>query len=114
MNLSFPTGAQLAAFGRHVVTYGAGAVTAGVAIHFLTPDQGSQITASLSNIVSGVNSIVGGVATLVAVFSGLYAAWTASPSSQIKAVAANPDVSKVIAAPAVADAIPSNKVVSSQ
>jgi hypothetical protein len=114
MNISFPTGAQLAAFGRHVVSYGAGAVTAGVAIHFLSPDQGSQITQALTGIVNGVNSIVGGVATLIAVGSGIYAAWTASPSSQIKAVAKNPDVSKVIAAPTVANSIPSNKVVSSQ
>lgn len=113
MNLSFPTGAQLAAFGRHIVSYAAGAATAGVAIHFLTPDQGSQLTAGITNIVNGVDSIVGGVATLVAVGSALYAAWTASPKSQIKAVAANPDVSKVIAAPAVANSIPSNKVVSS-
>lgn len=114
MNLSFPTGAQLAAFGRHIVSYSAGAVTFGVAVHFLTPDQSNQIMGAVGAIASGVQSIYGGVATLVAIGAGFYAAWTASPSSQIKAVAANPDVSKVIAAPAVANAIPSNKVVSSQ
>jgi hypothetical protein len=110
MNLSLPTGAQLAAFGRHVASYAAGAVTVGVGLHFLTPDQGTQIGNAVTGIVNGVESIVGGVVTLVSIGAGLYAAWTASPTSQVKAVAANPDVQKVIASPSVAAAVPNAKV----
>jgi hypothetical protein len=59
-----------------------------------------------------VTSIVGGVSTLIAIGSGLYAAWTASPLSQMLAVASNPDVAKVVA-PKIADSVPSDKVVKS-
>lgn len=89
MKLSLPSRTQLAAFCRHVVSYGAGAATAGVAVHLLAPDQGSQITAGLTSIVSGINSIVGGVATLIAVFSGIYAAYTASGARQAAAIGAD-------------------------
>jgi hypothetical protein len=111
MNVSLPTGAQLSAFGRHVVSYGAGVATVAVGIHFLNPDQGTQLATALKQLVDGLTTTVGAVSTLVAIGSGLYASWTASPVSQIKAVAANPDVSKVVATPQVANSIPSGKVV---
>lgn len=90
MNLSLPSTAQLAAFGRHVASYTAGAVTVGVGLHFLTPDQGSQIGTALSGIINGVESIAGGMASLVAIGSGLYAGWTASRSRQAAAIGADP------------------------
>lgn len=105
MKLSFPTGAQVAAFGRHIVSYAAGAATVGVATHFLNPDQGSQLTSAIGNIISGVNSIVGGAATLIALGSGLYAAWTASPTAQVNAAAANLNAKKAEATPAIVDAV---------
>jgi hypothetical protein len=112
MDLSFPTGAQVAAFSRHIATFAAGAVTVGVGLHFISPDQGTQIGNAVSGIINGVESIIGGIATLIAIGSGVYAAWTASPTSQIKAVVANPDVSKVVTTPAVAATVPGDKVVS--
>jgi hypothetical protein len=90
MNISLPTRGQLAAFGRHIASYAAGAVTVGVGLHFLSPDQGSQISSALTGIINGVESIVGGVATLASIFAGLYAAWTASPTSQAAAIGASP------------------------
>lgn len=90
MNLSLPSARQFASFGRHIVSYAAGAVTVGVGLHFLSPDQGSQVGNAITGIVNGVESIVGGVATLVAVGSGLYATWTASNAGQAAAIGANP------------------------
>lgn len=89
MNLSVPSAAQLAAFGRHIASYAAGAVTVGVGLHFLTPDQGTQIGTALAGIVNGVESIVGGMASLIAIGSGLYAAWTASRTRQAAAIGAD-------------------------
>jgi hypothetical protein len=89
MKLSFPTGAQVAAFGRHVASYAAGAVTVAVGLHFISPDQGSQIGDAIKGIINGVASIVGGVATLLSIGAGLYASWTASPSSQASAIGAS-------------------------
>lgn len=89
MNLSLPSLAQLAAFGRHVATYAAGAVTVGIGLHILTPDQGSQIGSAVTGILNGVASIAGGLASLVAIGSGLYAAWTASGTKQAAAIGAD-------------------------
>lgn len=112
MNLSVPTLGQASAFGRHVLSYAMGATTAAVALHVINGDQGTTIAGAISQIASGITSIAGGVSTLIALGSGLYAAWTASPLRQMLAVAANPDVAKVVA-PKIADAVPSAKVVKS-
>jgi hypothetical protein len=90
MNISFPTKAQFASFGRHVVSYAAGAVTVAVGLHFVTPDQGTQLGDAVKGIASGVASIYGGVSTLFSIGTALYAAWTASPSNQAAAIGANP------------------------
>lgn len=111
MTFALPTLAQASAFGRHVVSYVAGAITVGVAFHFVSPDQGTQLTTGITQIVNGIETTVGGIATVASVGAALYAAWTASPRQQLLAVAANPDVQKVIAKPAVAETTPSDKVV---
>ena len=110
--MNLPTLGQASAFGRHVLSYAMGATTAAVALHVLSGDQGASITNAIGQIASGVATIAGGVATLVSVGSAVWAAWTASPKQQILAVASNPDVAKVVA-PAIADAVPSDKVVKS-
>lgn len=110
-----PTRAQFSSFGRHIVSYVGGAVTVGVAMHFATADQGSQLTTGVTQIVTGIDSIVGGIATLFAVGSALYAGWTASPASQMKAVVGNPDnkiEGQIVTTPAIAAAVPNAQVVS--
>ena len=89
MKLSIPTGAQVAAFGRHVASYAAGAVTVAVGLHFISPEQGSQIGDAINGIINGVASIGGAVATLLSIGAGLYASWTASPSSQAASIGAS-------------------------
>lgn len=104
--------AQFNAFGRNAVSYAAGAVTVLMSLGFLSNVDGSKITEALTQIASGVTTAAGGIATLVTVFAGLYAAWTARPNGQIAAVAANPDVKKIVTDSKTADASPSDKVVS--
>ena len=98
MNISqfVPSLSVVEAFGRHVPSYIAGAVTMAVGFAVITPDQGHQIGDALTAIYNGITSIAGGVSTLVAVGSGLYAGWTATHASQIKAVAAMPYVAKIV------------------
>jgi X-X-X-Leu-X-X-Gly heptad repeat protein len=105
--------AQVAAFGRHILSFALGGVAAAAALHVVAPTDAATITGAINQIASGVSSLVAGVSTLASVGLGLYAAWTASSKSQISAVAANPAVtSVVVATPALANSIPSNKVIS--
>jgi hypothetical protein len=108
--MNLPTLAQASAFGRHVVSYAMGATTMLVAIHILNGDQGASVAGAIQQIASGITSIAGGVATLISIGTGIWAAWTASPKQQLLAVAANPDVAKVVA-PTIAASVPSDKVV---
>jgi hypothetical protein len=110
--MNLPTMGQASAFGRHVVTYAMGAVTMAVTLHLVSSQDGASISGAIGQIVTGITSIVGGISTLIAIGSGVWAAWTASPFRQLLAVAANPDVSKVVA-PLIADDVPSAKVVKS-
>lgn len=112
MQIKMPTLGQTTAFGRHVVSYAMGAVTMAAALHVVNDGQASSLTTAITQIVNGVTSIAGGVATLISVGAGLYAAWSASPLSQLLAVAKNAEVKQVVVAtPATADAVPSAKVV---
>ena len=112
MKFSLPSLAQANAFGRHVVSYAMGAVTVAVSLSVINEDTGAKIADAVTQIASGVTTAAGGIATLVAILSGIWASWTASRNQQIKAVAADPEVAKIeVTSTAVADAIPSPKVV---
>jgi hypothetical protein len=105
--------AQVAAFGRNILSFALGSVSAAAALHVVAPADAASLSGALNQIAAGLSSLVAGVSTLVAIGTGLYAAWTASNKSQISAVAANPAVkSVVVSTPALADSIPSNKVIS--
>lgn len=108
MQISKP---QIWSFGRHVLTFAMGGITVGAMFHVLTAGQATDATTAVNQVASGVQSIVAGMTTLIGIGSGLYAAYTASPLSQIKSVSANPDVSKIVTTPAIASATPSSKVV---
>lgn len=90
--MKLPTQAQLAAFGRHIVSYAAGAVTAAAALHLLTPGQAGTITTSVQHISDGVSQIAVGVAPLISMASGLYAAWKSSHPQILKAAEKIPGV----------------------
>lgn len=102
---------QAKAFGRHVLTFAAGGVTLFAAIHVISPGDAGSATQALSDIGEGATKIIAGVTTLIGLVSALWAAWSASPLSQLVAVSKNPGVEKVIVTdPKVAASVPSNKV----
>lgn len=103
--MEMPTQAQLAAFGRHLLSYGAGAATAAAAFNLISSGQAMVITTSLQHIGNGVSEIAVGVAPLVSLATGLFAAWTASHKSLVEAVAAIPGTT-VVTTPQLAAATP--------
>ena len=84
--MNTPTQAQLAAAGRHVLTFSMGATAAVAALHVISSDQASTITTSVTQIGNGVAQIAAGLAPLIALATGAYATWTASRKSQMAAI----------------------------
>lgn len=108
--------AQLKAAGRHGLTYVAGAVSAAVALHILSPSQGSDITGSLNLLAHGIGEIATAVTGLAAVVVPLYTSWraakSASPSEQVKSVVSNLSAPQITqAANAVADPTSRTKLI---
>lgn len=109
---------QWTAFGRHVVSYAAGAATmavglGGVAVtmHAITADQATQLGTAFQALAEGIKTIVGAVATIASVGAGVWAAYTASKGSQAAALAKDPGTI-VVTDPATAKAVPAGNVVS--
>lgn len=105
-----PSKLQLTAFGRHVVSYGMGAVTVLAVTHSISSDQATNATNAITQISTGLASIVAGVTTLVSLISGLYAASSASLKSQIAAVQAAPQAQVTVTDPKLAEGVPGVKV----
>jgi hypothetical protein len=91
--------AQVAAAGRHLLTFVSGGVSGAAAVlatlHVVSAGDVATIANSLTQISNGVAEIVAGLAPLVAIASGAWAAWTASHTSQIAAVNAVPGIKVV-------------------
>lgn len=102
---------QVAAFGRHIVSYSMGVVTALAALHIIDAAGAKTAASAIAQIGSGIAQITAAVAALISVLSGLYAGWIASPLSQLIAVAKNPAVKRVVTTPSVANAVSHDKVV---
>jgi hypothetical protein len=134
---------QIDAAGRHVLTAGGSIIATLAATHFisgLTPESAGEIAANVDHIWHGTvevaTGVVGLLSALAPIYSALKSASSASPSSQIKSVAATlseprtvqdlnavadpqsrtvlidavskmPEVRGVVA-PALADALPQN------
>lgn len=84
--MDLPNAGQIAAAGRHVLSYSMGAVTALAALHVVSGDDAATISASISHISSGVAEVGVGLAPLIGLASAAWSAWTASHKSQIAAV----------------------------
>lgn len=102
--MELPNSSQVAAFGRHVATYAAGAITAVSVLHIVSAGDAATLSDSLNKISSGFASIAAGLGPIIALVSGWYAAWSASRKSQIAAVNATPGV-KVVSETAIAKVV---------
>ena len=105
MKFSRPTLDQAISFGRHVVSYSAGAVTAAVALNLVTPDQGNVISKALGDVFSGLTTASGGIATLISLGAGLWAAHKQAPSVQRMSVASQPEVAQIALRPVSQEAV---------
>lgn len=103
---------------RHAATFGAGAATVLIGFGAISADNAHAAVAAINQVVDGISQATGGVFKLVVILgpivgtiSARFAMKSASPQAQINAVAANPDVSKVVTTQAIASEAPSEKVV---
>lgn len=80
------TASQLAAAGRHVVTFIAGGVTCLAALHVVSAGDAATIGSTLTRIGNDVVDICAALAPLAAIVSGWYATYKASKNQQIKSV----------------------------
>lgn len=107
---------QWQAAGKHVLSYSAGGISAAVALHFISPLQGSDISGNINDVVEGTTQLLKGLAGLVAtgsaIYAGLRAAHNASPSSQVSSVVTNLSAPQITqAANAVADPASRDKLI---
>lgn len=105
---------QISAFMRHVAN-STGVIVAVLGFVGLSQGDATAIGHAVQQIGDGVVSIISGLSVLVTFMCGLYASYTASRESKMKALNADPQIEQVIAKPgtaaaAVADSIPGNKV----
>lgn len=84
--MALPTQNQVVAAGRHLLTFAAGGIATAAALHAISPADATSATNALTQIGTGLASLIAGITTLIGVASGAYAAWSASPFSQIFAV----------------------------
>ena len=83
VELKMPSEGQLIAFGRHVVSYSMGAISAGVTFHVLSQGDASNAGNAITQISTGIGSVIAGVTTLVGVIMGVWSAWKSSPFAQL-------------------------------
>jgi hypothetical protein len=106
------TKAEAAAFARHLLTSASTMVGFLATEHLITVQQAAQASTDIGMIRGGgLWGVVAGISGLVALGSAFYASRTATPAAQIEAVAANPQVQRIVASGDVARASPSTKVV---
>ena len=108
--MNMPTSGQVAAFGRHVVSYSMGFVSAAVMLHVVSAGDGQSAMGAIGQIADGAKSVIAGAATLISLGAGHYAGLTASPLWQLISVSRNPAVKSVVADAPLANAVPSSKV----
>lgn len=111
MNVSLPSKGEVIAFGRHVVSYGMGVLTAGVALHVISQGDADSAGKAISQISTGLASIIAGVTTLTSVAMGIWAAWKSSPFAQLLQASKLPNVAQIVVKDQkLADALPDNVV----
>lgn len=132
---------QYKAAGKHVASFAAGGIGVAAAMHFITPQQALDANGNITQIVGGLQQVITGIAgiatVLVPIYTALRSAHNANPTVQAQslvavansgttqAVEANAAIANAVIAsndlklngtiaapPAVADAVPSEKVVS--
>jgi len=100
--------AQSKAAGRNAASYVAGGITMLIAMHYLSPGPGEDLTADINILTNALTKLATALAGIAAILLPVYTAWraasSASPSEQVKSVITNLSASDITqAANAVAD-----------
>ena len=106
--MDLPTPAQVNAAARHVASFAGGAIVMFGLSSKISPDTLTSIINATGALVNDLVLLVGLVSPIVA---GYFASHSASPVAQAAAVAATG--AQVITTPAIARAVPSSNVMSS-
>lgn len=85
--MNLPTQSQYISFGRHVISYAMGGITMFAALHLISGGDATNLTSALNQLSHGAAEVITALGTIIATVSGIYAAWSASPLSQLLAVA---------------------------
>lgn len=110
--MNFPSKDIILASGRNVVSYVAGGVTVGVALHFFTADQGVSLSTAIGQIWQGMVNIYSGSATLISVGMAVWAGLRSTRKAQTaSAASALPPNGIIKTTPELAQAIPDPRVV---
>ena len=109
---------QYKASGRHVASFAAGAVGMIAALHFITPQQATDINGNITVLFTGLEQAATGIAGLVAICVPIYtafkAAHSASPTQEAKSLVAAEPKTIIVTTPEIAAATPEqNNIVSS-
>ncbi len=106
------------AAGKHVASYAAGGVTVAVAFGLLNSSQGTEATTDINTIATSLESLGKAIAGLAGILVPIYTAWraanNASPAGQAAGLAAAVPETRIITTPEVANAVPSDKVMSNE
>lgn len=99
------TSGQLIAAGRHLMTVLGAVLAIFGALGWINPSQSEAIN-------TAVNQISTAVGALIPVLSGVYAGWSASPSSQAESLTKEVPGTVVITTPAIANPTSNPNIVS--
>lgn len=98
---------------RYLGTFVGGAITVAAGINVITPDVAHKLTDALPALINGLTTVAGALSTIAGIALAAYGTWSSTRRARIAAVAADPVVAKVVTTTtALADSIPSTKVVS--
>lgn len=89
---------QISALMRHVYTI-VGTLVATLGVVGLSQGDATTIGTAVHNIGDGIVSIATGISALVPLASAAYAVWSSSRASKLKAMNADPEITKVVTVP---------------
>jgi len=120
--VNLPSSGSVNAVLRHVGTASITAATVLGTIGILPSDKVQDVVNGLQHVASGLQEAFGGFSSLVVILGPVAVVWIAKAAAfagslrgQLTSVAANPEVrieGRIVAPAAVANAVPSDKVVS--
>jgi hypothetical protein len=101
---------QYKASGRHVASFAAGLIGGAAALHFITPQQATDVNGDITALFTGLEQVATSIAGLIAICVPIYtafkAAHSASPTMEAKSLVAAEPKTIIVTTPEIAAATP--------